>query len=277
MERVELSAGPIEYEDTGGDGPVVVLVHGLIQGASLWRKVVPRLAPAHRCVVPTWPLGGHRLPMRPGADLSLHGQARLLAEFLDTLELSDVTLVQNDWGGALVLAADGPTDRLARLVLTSCEAFENYPPGLPGRFARLSFRLPGGGWAAAQALRLRPLRRLPLTFGWMSKRPVPDEVMDGWFRPLARDARIRRDLLGYLRPFDRDDLVRCEPGLRAFDRPVLVVWTPEDRVMPPEHGARLAALFPDARLVEIADSWTLIPEDQPEALADAITTFVAET
>jgi pimeloyl-ACP methyl ester carboxylesterase len=113
MECVELSAGPIEYEDTG-DGPVVVLAHGLIQDATLWRKVVPRVAPAHRCVVPTWPLGSHRLPMRPAADLSLHGQARLLAELMDALELSDVTLVQNDWGGALVLAADGPTDRLAR-------------------------------------------------------------------------------------------------------------------------------------------------------------------
>lgn len=162
-------------------------------------------------------------------------------------------------------------------MLTSCETFENYPPGLPGRFARALLSAPrrrlGCGTGAAPP----SAATAPLTFGWMSKRRVSVEVKDGWFGPLAHDAGVRHNLLGYLRLVDRDDLVRCEPGLRAFDRSVLVVWTPEDRVMPPEHGARLAALFPDARLVEITDSWTLIPEDQPEALADAITTFVTET
>src|SRR5215510_14218341 len=78
MNQVELSAGPIEYTDTGGDGPVLVLLHGLLMDASLWDGPIADLAADHRCVAPTLPLGAHRLPAHPGADLSLPGIARLV-------------------------------------------------------------------------------------------------------------------------------------------------------------------------------------------------------
>ncbi len=84
MPEVELSAGTVEYEDTGGNGPVLVLLHGVGMDGSLWRNVVGDLRPDHRCVVPTLPLGGHRRPMRPDADLSM---VRLVAEFLEKLDL----------------------------------------------------------------------------------------------------------------------------------------------------------------------------------------------
>jgi len=262
MPEVELSAGVIEYEDTGGAGPVVVLLHGLAMDGSLWRNVVADLSVGHRCVVPTLPLGGHRRPMRPDADLSLAGYARIVAELLERLDLRDVALVQNDHAAALVLAGDRP-ERVARLVLASCEAFDNYPPGLPGKAVFLAAKLPGGLYALAQPLRLRALRRLPLAFGWMAKRSIPDEVTDAWLRPLLTQPEIRRDLTKYLRTVDKRELLEATEKLRAFDRPALIVWATEDRVMPPEHGRRLAELLPDARLIEISDSYTLIPEDQP--------------
>jgi pimeloyl-ACP methyl ester carboxylesterase len=71
-------------------------------------------------------------------------------------------------------------------------------------------------------------------------------------------------------------MVAAAGGLARFERPALVVWAEEDRVMPPEHGARLAQILPRARLVEISDSYTLIPEDQPKRLAHVIRTFLAE-
>jgi len=276
MAEIELSAGPIEYEDTGGEGPPVVLLHGLVMNGSLWRNVVPRLGSDYRCVVPTLPLGGHRKRMRSDADLSLHGQAGLVAEFLEGLELTDVTLVLNDWGGGLLVAADG-NDRIGRLVLTSCEAFDNYPPGLPGHVAWLAALAPGGINAALQPLRLRPLRRLPIAFGWMAKRPIPDEVVDDWLRPALSDRAIRRDLAKYAGGARRakSALVEATERLRGFDRPALVAWAAEDRVMPREHGQRLAELLPQGELVEIPDSYTLIPEDQPDVLAAHIRGFVA--
>src|SRR5215469_9352688 len=131
MQTIELSAGTIEYEDTGGNGPILVLLHGLLMNGSVWREVVGDLRTDYRCVVPTLPVGSHRQPMRADADLSLQGLAKLQAEFLEALDLRDVTLVGNDLGVFLVTASSYP-QRLARLVITSCEAFDNMPSGLPG-------------------------------------------------------------------------------------------------------------------------------------------------
>jgi len=276
MQEIELSAGTIEYEDTGGSGPLVVLLHGVAMDGSLWRHVVRELRNDHRCVVPTLPLGSHRRPMRADADLSLRGLAKLQAEFLEALDLREVTLVGNDVGLFQVTAGLYP-ERLARLVITSCEAFENIPPGLPGHTVAFAAKLPGGLFALAQPLRLRALRRLPLALGWMAKRPIPHEITDAWLRPLLTQQKIRRDLLKYLHHYNKSDLLAAAERLRSFDRPALVIWAAEDRVMPREHGRRLAELLPHGRLIEIADSYTLIPEDQPGELARAIRQFVRDT
>jgi pimeloyl-ACP methyl ester carboxylesterase len=277
MADVELSAGTIEYQDTGGPGAVIVLVHGVAMSGSLWRNVVRDLGTDHRCIVPDLPLGGHRRPMRPDADLSMHGIARLIAELMDRLDLRNVTLTMSDWGGPQLLVSESLDQRIARLVITSCEAFDNLPPGLPGRVLGLSAKVPGGLNALVQPLRFRPVRRLPVAFGWMSKRPIPAEVVDGWLRPLLTQRAIRRDLAKYIRTTDQNTLVEAAEAFRAFDRPALVAWAAEDRIMPVEHGRRLAELLPQGRLVEIADSYTLIPEDQPVELAAAIRRFVRET
>jgi pimeloyl-ACP methyl ester carboxylesterase len=276
MTEIELSAGPIRYADSGGEGPVVVLCHGLLMTASLWDGVVAELGPGVRCVRPTMPLGAHRQPMRPEADLSLRGQVRLLAEFLERLELEEVTLVFNDWCGAQLLVAAGWDARVGRLVLASCETYDNYPPGLPGRVAALAARLPGGLAAMLKPLRFRALRRLPMTFGLMSKRPIPDQLFDQWLEPALTRAAIRADLRRYAGDTrqGRRQLAEANPRLAAFAKPVLVVWAAEDKVMPIAAGRRLAAAFPNSRFVEVPDSRTLIPIDQPRALAGAIASFI---
>lgn len=278
MPQLELSAGTISYADTGGDKPVVVLLHGVAMDATLWHAVVSELRADYRCVLPVMPLGGHRAPMLPEADLSVLGVARLVAEFLEALELTDVALVMNDWGGAQALVADGRDERIGRLAITSCEAFDNYPPGLPGANLVASARMPGGLNVAFQLLRLRPMRRLPTTWGWMSKRPVPAVTMDGWLKPLQTSREIRRDLRKYLLAVpERSQLLAWAEALRGFDRPALVAWAVEDKVMPLAHGLRLAELLPHSRYVEIPDSYTLIPQDQPNLLAHHLREFLTAT
>jgi pimeloyl-ACP methyl ester carboxylesterase len=276
MPELELSAGVVDYQDSGGPGPVLVLLGGLVMDGSVWDPVVSELRRDHRCIVPTLPLGAHRRPMRSDADLTLAGFARMVAELLERLDLSGVTLVQNDHAAALMLAGERPP-RVSRLVISSCEAFDNYPPGLPGKNMRLMAMVPGGIFLAMQALRVRPLRRLPVALGWMSKRPLPDDLVDRWFAPAQSQRGVRRDLRKYAASARRQQMIEACERLRSFDRPTLVVWTPEDRVQRPEHGRRLAQLLPDARLVEIRDSYTLIMRDQPKAFAEAIRHFVHET
>jgi pimeloyl-ACP methyl ester carboxylesterase len=277
--ELELTPGVLEYEDTGGAAPVIVLLHGLLMTGALWDDVVETLRPGFRCIRPTLPMGAHRRAMRAEADLSLRGQVRLLVEFLERLDLSQVTLVFNDWCGAQLLVAERRDARVERLVLASCETYDNYPPGLPGRTAALAAALPGGLNAALKPLRLKALRRLPTTFGWMSKRPIPDALLDRWLEPATSQAQIRRDLRKYAGDTKqgRRDLLEANEHLSSFDKPVLVAWAAEDKVMPPEAGRRLAASFPDSRFVEIPGSRTLIPIDQPAAIADAIAGFASET
>lgn len=271
MPSVELSAGAVEYEDTGGEGAVIVFTPGLMMDGSQWRKVVEELRTDYRCVLPTLPLGAHRHPMRPLADLSMRGVVTILEEFIAALDLRELTLAMNDWGGPL-LVPGGPQDaRIARLVISSCEAFDNVPPRGPARALPYIAKIPGGLDLALVPFRFDRLRRLPMTYGLLSKRRVPREVMDRWFAPVKR-RDIRRDLRKYIRsaPEGRRELLAADAALRAFSRPVLIAWAGEDRMMPWAHADRLAALLSDSRLVEIADSYTLIPEDQPERLAREI-------
>jgi pimeloyl-ACP methyl ester carboxylesterase len=274
---IALPSGTVEYRDTGGTGPVVVLLHGLLMDESLWDEVVRALGREHRCVVPSLPLGAHRKPMGPDADLSLSAIARLVGELLERLDLRDVTLVGNDTGGAIaqLLMAEG-NERIDRAVLVSCEAFDNVPPGLTGKTIVLLGKLPPALFGLfMQQMRMKPARRLPFAFGRLTKRG--DATTREWMRPMLRDRAIRRDAVRVLRALgsERDVLLDAEDALRRYDRPALVVWATEDRVMPPEHGERLAALLPDARLVWIEDSYTLVPLDQPQRLAVAVGAFAS--
>jgi pimeloyl-ACP methyl ester carboxylesterase len=213
--------------------------------------------------------------MRDGADLSLPGIARLVAEFLVRLDLRDVTLVGNDTGGALVqlLMCEG-AERVARVVLVSCDAFDNFPPGLTGKTLVLAGKLPPAMFGLfMQQMRLRMVRRLPIAFGWLTKRG--DAATARWMRPVMTQPGIRRDAVRTLRAAAADPtfLLRAAGGLPSFTEPALVVWASEDRVMPPKHGRRLARILPQGQLAEVNDSYTLIPLDQPERLAQLIREF----
>jgi pimeloyl-ACP methyl ester carboxylesterase len=276
--QIELSTGTIEYEDTGGEGPAIVLLGGLMMDASLWEDVIADLSLSYRCVAPTLPLGAHRQAMHADADLSPNGLARLVSEFLDRLELDDVTLVGNDTGGALVqlLAGDGAA-RVGRIVLVSCDAFDNFPPGLTGKTLVQTGKLsPTMFGLFMQQMRLRPLRRLPVAFGWLTKRG--DAATARWIKPALQQREIRRDTVRVLRGIAAQPQLMLDAAERlpSFERPALVVWASQDRVMPIEHGRRLAELLPQGRLVEIPDCYTLIPLDQPTRLAEAIQQLIDE-
>ena len=275
MKQIELSAGTIDYEDTGGDGPVLVMLHGLMMDPSLWDGPIADLSADHRCVAPTLPLGAHHRAMNANADLSLPAIAQLVAEFCDRLDLQDVTFVGNDTGGALVqlLMADGAA-RAGRVVLISCDAFDNFPPGLTGRTLVLTGKLPPAMFGLfMQQMRLRAIRRLPIAFGWLTKRR--DTATSRWMKPVMTQPDIRRDTVRMLRAAASDTglLIKAAESLPRFNRPALIVWASEDRVMPAEHGRRLAELIPQGRLAEVEDSYTLIPLDQPAKLAQIIREF----
>lgn len=268
MPEITLSQGTIRYRDEG-DGPAVVFVHGVLVNGRLWDPVVDRLAGQARCIAPDLPLGSHRLPMRPDADLSPHGHAQLIANLIAALDLNDVTLVGNDTGGALCqFVAVRHPERIGRVVLTNCDAFERFPPTafkplvLSSRAHLLT--------AFFQAVRIPAARRLPIAYGWLSKRPLPDDVLESFVTPFLGDAGVRRDARRTLAALDPGLLLDNAARLGEFERPVLIAWAPEDRFFPVADARRLAAVFPDAHLVEIPDAHTFVSWDQPDRLAELI-------
>lgn len=274
---IETSAGPVAYEDTGS-GPPVVLLHGVLMDHSQWDLALPQLPTGHRYLRPTLPLGAHRAPMHPDADLGMAGQVRLLAEVLARLELEDVTLVVTDWGGPLLLQSYGLAERVARLVICPCEAFDNFPPGVPGRVASLATRLPGALPLALRQLRSRRLRRSPLLLGAMAAHCIPDAIVHEWTQPALDDPGVRRDLRTYVKgQLPKAELIRRTEALSDFTGDALVLWHTVGTVMPTEHGRRLATLLPHARLTHVEDAAALVMLDQPDRTAAEISAFLTQT
>ncbi|MDA1359004.1 alpha/beta hydrolase [Glycomyces luteolus] len=275
MPTIDLTLGTVSYEDTGS-GPAVLLLHGLVQSASVWHEVAADLAADHRVITPTLPYGSHTVPLRPDADLTPRSTALLIGEFADALGLpADTVFVENDAGRLQQLAAERP-ERVGRMVIAGCEAFDNYPPKAGGTLMNAAAKIPGGIRALALALTPRPLRRIPGTgFAVMTAKGVPHELTDAWLTPLRTDSAVRADLVRYLRATRPTEMLEAAAKLAEFPNPTLVVWGRQDKMMPPEHGRRLAALIPGAELLELDDCGTLIPIDQPKALAEAVRKFAA--
>ncbi len=274
MNEVHLPQGTIRYRESG-TGETIVLVHGLLADGELWREVVPKLAANFRVIVPDWPLGSHQIALNPSADLSPPGVAAMIADFLDALELENVTLVGNDTGGALcqLVAVHHPA-RLGRLVLTPCDAYESFfPPAF--RALPVLAHIPGAALVLLQAMRPRFARRLPLAYGWVSKR-ADDALTASWIAPALESAGIRRDLASFLRQVSHRHTLAAAERFGEFTKPVLIAWAPDDRLFKLRLGQRLAADFPNARLELIEDSYTFAPIDQPERTAQLIADFARE-
>jgi pimeloyl-ACP methyl ester carboxylesterase len=272
MPEITLPHGTLHYREAGpADGPPVVFVHGFLVDGTLWSAVADDLASrGMRALAPDWPLGAHRHPLAPGADRSPRGLASMIAAFLAALELERVTLVGNDTGGALCqFLLDTDASRVGALVLTNCDAFDVFPPRPFDLLFKVA-RRPGLARALMLPARLAWLRHSLLAFGPLVKRPLDPVQTRGWIEPYLTNAAIRRDVQAFCRAVDPRELLDVSTRLDRFDGPVKLCWAPEDRFFRIELAQRLLERFRVARLVEVPDSRTFVPHDQPARLADEI-------
>ncbi len=269
--EVELPAGRIRYREAG-EGKPVVFVHGYLVDGRLWGGVVDRLSDRCRCIAPDWPIGSQQIAMKPDADLSPYGIAALIASFLEKLDLEDVTIVGNDSGGAMsqVLVTRHP-ERIGRLVLTNCDTHQNFPPG-PFKALVPIAKLPGGMAALAVPFRIGAVARA--AFKPFTKTPIPADLIASWMEPGLNDPGVKRDLRKVTIGMNKRYTLEAAEKLKDSSLPILLTWAPGDRVFPLKYAERLAAETPNARIVQIPDSRTFVPFDQPQRLADEIATFV---
>jgi pimeloyl-ACP methyl ester carboxylesterase len=274
-EDLDLPGGRIHCFRTGR-GPAVVFVHGVLVNANLWRKVVERLGPEVHCVALDLPLGSHVRPLGSGADLTAPGLAGLVLDAIEALGLEDVTLVGNDTGGAICqVAVTQRPERIGRLVLTSCDYRENFPPPAFDALREAAAR-PDGLETLLAPLRDPAVRQLPVAYGRLAKRPLDSRASDSYVLPALESAAVRDDLRRVLLAQDSADAIRAADRLAGFDRPALIAWSREDAFFPVSDARSLAATLPHARLEWIDDSYTFSAEDRPDRLAELIAGFVRE-
>jgi pimeloyl-ACP methyl ester carboxylesterase len=278
MPLVALQQATINYRLLGPEDsphPPVLFVHGILVDQRLWTDVADRLAhQGFRCIVPTWPLGSHTIPVNDGADLSPRGLATMIRDLIVALDLSDVTLVGNDTGGGLCqFLIDAYPERIGRVVLTNCDAFDKFPP-FPFPLVFSLLRGPRSIKMLFGQLRLRALRHSPLGFGLLMNHPDP-ALTASWLEPCRKDARICRDLAAVLRHIAVTDLTGVSTRLPQFTKPVTLVWGQRDICFTPALGRRLGALFPNSRMIEVPDARTFVALDNPAVVSDAIATVAA--
>jgi pimeloyl-ACP methyl ester carboxylesterase len=273
--ELDLPQGRLRYFEAG-TGSTIVFAHGLLVNANLWRKVVETLSGEFRCIALDLPLGSHTLAMPAGADLTPHGLTDLIADAVASLTLDEVTLVGNDTGGALCqMVVTRRPDRIVRLVLTSCDYRDNFPPRM-FRYFKLAAAIPGAMKLLMLPMRLRAPRRLPFAFGWLVKRPIDREAEDSYLLPAMTVEGIERDLKSVIRGIDKRYTNEAADRLGEFDKPALIAWSRDDLFFKPEHAERLAHELPNARLEWIENSRSFSPEDEPASLGESIASFVRQ-
>jgi hypothetical protein len=267
---IQLEGRTIMYDVTG-EGPPIVFVHGVWATGGIWYPVIDTLAERFTCVNIHLPLGVHRYPSPQAVDHSPKALARIIAGLLDALDLRDVTLVGNDTGGALCqLVVVNHPERVGRLVLTNCDAFEIFPPArLKPLYA--AARVPALWWAIAQLCRSPRVQRR--FFASVAHAEPDAALLDTLMKRFADDADAREDLRLTIAAIDANTTLDAAKHFAEFAGEVLVLWGADDLFFPASLGRRLAAAFARSRFELIDGARLFVSLDAPARVADAIAAF----
>ena len=273
VRTIELPFGPCRVR-LRGSGTPVLLLHGVLVDGTVWDRIAPDLADRHLVIQPDLPIGAHRLPATDRSVLHPEGIADALVGLLDQLGVERAIVAGNDTGGALaqIFAARHP-DRVAAMVLTSCDAFDHLPPTVLKPVIPL-LRFPGTIELIGFGYRFRPVRRSWLGVGLLLSPPVDHDLVSPWFDRICSDRRNRGDIAAFLRHCRPALTHAAAESLRTVDRPVLLAWSRGDRLFPERDARRLAELLPDATLELVDGARTFSVLDQPEQVVALIRSFV---
>jgi pimeloyl-ACP methyl ester carboxylesterase len=274
--EIELHGHEVVYR-VAGDGPPVVLVHGMVNASRHWAAVAERLAERHLVIAPD--LIGHGDSATPRGDYSLGAHAAVIRDLLTALGIERATMVGHSLGGgiAMVFFWQFP-ERVERLALVSSGGLgDQVSPllrsaALPGASALISLaghpRLTDGLDRAGGALRDRG-----------SSLGVQLQAIARALRPLgsigAREAFVQT-----LRAVIDRHGQRVSATDRLYllrDMPTLIAWGDRDRTIPVEHGRAAHRAVPGSRFVTIPGAAHFPHLERPDALAEALADFIATT
>jgi len=270
----------IAYYDEGNGSPVLLL-HGCPFASYIWRKLIPVLAPTHRCIAPDL-LGLGDTETALDADWALRAQAAAMIGLLDALEIERAHVIGHDHGGAVaqVLAADHAS-RVDRLILADVEAYDNWPSAEERPFVRAT-QLPIIGnlvlwlWSRQPILRATLVRAKAVYDPWLLSREFVEEMVRANLKDRHRRAKTKRFLAGQFDPGNNRVTMEVIDGLRRFEHRTLLIFAENDVHFGPEWGERLRRDIPGAERLELLPSTGhLLMEERPEEFATLVQDFLS--
>lgn len=253
----ETSFGRIAYVERG-EGSAALFLHGVPLSGYHWRYQLAGLSDTRRCIAPDLMGLGHT-EIAPDADVSFTAQADMLLEFLDVLAIDPVDLVGNDSGGGIaqILAARAP-DRLRSLVLTNCDAHDNWPPEAFLPVVELARRRELGVMLQSTRGSTAPFEPA------FERHEERAEALEVYLEPiLASEERIA-NLERYVTSMDNRQTTRIRAQLEKLDVPTLIAWGLGDGYFGEEWADWLARSIPGVRRVEkIPNAKLFFPEERP--------------
>lgn len=269
--HVALDGHDVAYVDEGA-GPTLLMVHGNPTWSFVWRDLITGLRDRFRCVAIDLPGFGFSRPA-PGYGFRVAEHAAVLEAFVAHLDLEDVTLVGQDWGGPIGLAvATRHPERFRAIVLANTFA---WPVNGDLHFEAFS-RVVGGPIGREAILRANAFVRLLVPAG--TKRVGPDRaVMDHYRGPFpTRESRIPTAVLPHEIRAARPFLAEVEAGLpRLRDRPLLLLWGDGDVAFRAQERERFEATFPDHETVVLHGAGHFVQEDAADEMVRAIRGWTA--
>jgi haloalkane dehalogenase len=266
---VDIDGARVHYVDEG-TGPTLLLLHGNPTWSFLYRDVIKGLRDRLRCVALDYPgFGRSTAPTGYGYTPAEH--ARVVERFVTTLDLRDVTMMVQDWGGPIGFAvATRQPDRFARFVIGNTWAWPKSDPGTQA-FSRFL-----GGPVGKRLILNRNLFVERILPGGIRKKKLTTEEMEAYRGPFPTPrSRVPtwvfpREILRS-RPF----LAEVEQGLPAVaDRPALIVWPTSDVAFRGAERKRWQEVFRDHHLVMLDGAGHYIQEDAPDEIVAAIRTWL---
>ncbi len=264
--------GDIAYRETGS-GPAALFVHGVFLNSHLWDPLIERLSGLRRCIaIDILAHGATRAGV--DQDLSFDAQAAMLAAFCRAVKLDQVDVVANDSGGGIaqIFAARHP-GLIRSLVLTDCDAHDNWPPKQAEPLHRLA-KQGGVGPVGRRMLEDLSFARQSFAIGFEHPDQISADDFRTWLEPLFASETSTRNLERFIAGFDNRQTVAVAPLLRELQAPTLIIWGTSDPFFPVKWAYWLRGAIPGAKeVVELEGAKLFFPWERSEELARAMRDF----
>ena len=256
----------IAYTDIG-DGPPLILLHGIPTWSYLYHAVIDRLAASHRVIAPDF-IGHGSSDQRDMFDRSLVAQRAMVLGLMDHFGLARATLIGHDTGGgvALIMGVENQ-DRVDRLVLSNIVAYDSWP-------IDDMLQIGHPGWRAKSSEEIREFLAGGFADGLSREDRLTDEFVDGIVAPYITDAG-KISLIRNASGLNTSHTMMVADRHHTIAAKTLLVWGVDDPWQPVGDGEKLAAEIPDARLVRVANASHWIQQDAPDEWLAPVLEFLA--